>query len=496
MFDITGEDILLLNDEDLRELIGRLCEAEVQKMNLSPLAVTYGGNQNAKDGGIDVRVTLPVQPVPGCAIVRSHTGFQSKAEDMPRGSITDEMKPGGNVRASIVELANLGGSYIIVSSKGSVSDSSLNDRLTAMTDAVSDLPNAASLHLAFYDRNRLATWVRDNSGLASWAREKIGRALSGWRPYGDWPVSNEGETTYLVDEKLRIQGPETQGQGDSALAGIEQIRTRLTQPKGIVRLVGLSGTGKTRLAQALFDRRIGEGGLAPSLAIYTNLSDDPSPQPIALASNLIAEQKRYIMVVDNCPPELHGRLSALCRAANSTLSLLTIEYDVRDDQPEGTEVFELQPASDDLIEKLLQRRVPDLSQVNSRSVAKFASGNARVAIALASTIDIGETVAELRDHEVFQRLFRQRRSESESLLQTAQACSLVYSFQGEDTSEGETAELWMLADLFDRDVRSIHPYLVELQPRDLLQRRGSWRALLPHAIANRLAVLALGDIFS
>jgi hypothetical protein len=41
MFDITGEDILLLNDEDRRELIGRLCEAEVQRMNLSPLAVTY-----------------------------------------------------------------------------------------------------------------------------------------------------------------------------------------------------------------------------------------------------------------------------------------------------------------------------------------------------------------------------------------------------------------------------------------------------------------------
>jgi hypothetical protein len=52
MFDITGEDIILLDDKDLRELIGRLCEAEVQKMNLSPIAVTYGGNQDAKDGGM------------------------------------------------------------------------------------------------------------------------------------------------------------------------------------------------------------------------------------------------------------------------------------------------------------------------------------------------------------------------------------------------------------------------------------------------------------
>jgi ATP-dependent Clp protease ATP-binding subunit ClpA len=66
---------------------------------------------------------------------------------------------------------------------------------------------------------------------------------------------------------------------------MKRIRDLLRQPRSVLRLVGLSGVGKTRLVQALFDDRVGEGSLDPSLAIYTNLSDEPDPQPIGLVSD-------------------------------------------------------------------------------------------------------------------------------------------------------------------------------------------------------------------
>ena len=59
MFEITGDDIAALNDTDLRTLVGRLCEAELRRRGLPVSAVTYGGNQTAKDGGLDVRVAAP-----------------------------------------------------------------------------------------------------------------------------------------------------------------------------------------------------------------------------------------------------------------------------------------------------------------------------------------------------------------------------------------------------------------------------------------------------
>lgn len=59
MFEITRDDIAALDDEDLRTLIGLLCEAELRRLGLPVSAVTWGGNQTAKDGGLDVRVSLP-----------------------------------------------------------------------------------------------------------------------------------------------------------------------------------------------------------------------------------------------------------------------------------------------------------------------------------------------------------------------------------------------------------------------------------------------------
>src|ERR1039458_3225149 len=45
MFEVTTADIALFNDEDLRSLVGLLCEAEIRKLGLSPSYVTWGGNQ-------------------------------------------------------------------------------------------------------------------------------------------------------------------------------------------------------------------------------------------------------------------------------------------------------------------------------------------------------------------------------------------------------------------------------------------------------------------
>jgi hypothetical protein len=177
VFEITSDDIALLNDEDLRSLVGRLCESDMKRRGISPTCVTWGGNQNAGDGGVDVRVTLPSQVEPEGLIPRSKTVFQVKAEDTPPSEILSEMRPHGVVRPVIRELADQSGAYVIVSSKGSTSDSALRDRRTAMTEAVGGLANGSSLFVDFYDRKRIETWLRDYTGTALWVRERIGKRL-------------------------------------------------------------------------------------------------------------------------------------------------------------------------------------------------------------------------------------------------------------------------------------------------------------------------------
>ena len=494
MFDVTPDDISLLNDTDLRELVGRLCEAELISRGVSPAAVTWGGNQTAADGGLDVRVASPPDQSIDGYVPGPSTGFQVKAEDMPRAAILAEMRPSGTIRPVIQDLANEAGAYVIASSKGSTADSALRRRRDALREALAGVANADQLYTDFYDRTRLATWVRCHPGLITWVKERVGRAQCGWRPYGPWSGGAEGAgAEYLLDDKLRLRlGTHDGAPAKSISQSIDELRDELAQPGNVVRLVGLSGVGKTRLAQALFDTRIGSRPLPPARAVYTDLSDNPDPQPIGLASDLIANRTPAILVVDNCPPDLHRGLSDLCRGQDSTVSVLTIEYDVRDDQPEGTQVFILDTSSPELIEKLIRRRYPHVSQVDARTIAEASGGNARVAIALAETVERSETIAGLSDDELFQRLFRQRHDPDNSLLLAAQACSLVYSFQGE-AFEGDGAELPRLAALAGQDSTETYRHVAEMLRRGLVQRRGVWRAVLPHAVANRLAARALED---
>ena len=185
-------------------------------------------------------------------------------------------------------------------------------------------------------------------------------------------------------------------------------------------------------------------------------------------------------------------MTDLCRGGDSTVSLLTVEYDIRDDQPEGTEVVKLDTSSTALIENLLRRRYPHLSQVDASTIAEASGGNARIAIALAETVEQTESIAGISNDDLFQRLFRQRNETNNALLLAAQACSLVYSFDVE-TMTGDGAELVRLGELAELGPVAMYRHVRELLRRDLVQERGVWRAVLPHAIANRLAARALED---
>ena len=495
MLEITPDDIALLNDTDLRTLIGLLCEAELRRRGLSAAAATWGGHQNAADGGLDVRVALGDGVTITGFVPRPHTGFQVKISPMPRAEILDEMRPKDVFRPTIRDLANRSGAYIIVSAE-STSGTTLQNRHDAMREAVGDLPNAKDLTLDFYDRGRVASWVRDHAGMALWVRSKIGRALPGWRPYEAWAYAPDGVSgEYLLDDAVRVRtDTEATESGLSAVLGIQRVRDRLRYPGGVVRLVGLSGVGKTRFVQALFDSHVGESSLDPALAIYTDVADGPEPPPATLIQNLIASRSRAIVVVDNCPPDLHRRISDVCRVPESTVSVITVEYDIREDQPEGTEVFELDVSSEGLIEKLLQHRFSYLSWIDLHTIAQFSGGNARIAISLAETVHRDETIAGMSDENLFKRLFEQRNAPNESLLIAAQGLSLVYSFNGEDVSDGDEAELSRLGAVVKRNAQEMFQSAVELGRRRLVQRRGVWRAILPHAIANRLATRALQDV--
>ncbi|MBX4974332.1 hypothetical protein HJB73_12885 [Rhizobium lentis] len=493
LFLVSSEEIQRLDDAQARELVARLVRAEAEKLEAATSSVTWGGDQRAKDGGIDVRFTSSALGSNSAYLPSYCAGYQVKAEKFPPHKISDEMAPGGVVSASIVNLLRDNHAYIIVSTKDSASDSSLAARKAKMAECAKEAGLDGKGTLDFFDARRLADWVERYPSIGVWVKEIVAGPIQGWRPYGAWAYrESDPQAEYLIDDKVKVFAPNAD-EGSNALEAINAIRLDLISGR-TVRLVGLSGVGKTRLVQALFDHRIATAApvLSSDAVIYADLSDHLEPQPTSMVETLVGGSLPTFLIVDNCGQELHKRLAEMVAQASPRISLLTVEYDIRDDLPEATSCYRLEGSSEAVIKELLGRRHTHLSESDINRVAEFSDGNARVAFALASASERSNELARLTDDALFRRLFNQKQTESDELLRCAETASLLYSFDGDDVSDG--SELALLGSTSGLSATLLYRGIAELQRRGLVQQRGKWRAVLPHAIANKLAARAIENI--
>lgn len=154
----------------------------------------------------------------------------------------------------------------------------------------------------------------------------------------------------------------------------------------------------------MFEGSIGTDALDRTLAVY----GDPNPSAAAMLERLIADQRSAIMVLDNCPPEIHALLAAKVTSHGSRIKLITVEYDLREDKLQTTEVIYIEAVGPEVAEKLLLRRFPGIGQLNARRIAQFADGTARVSLVIAERVEERESLAVLSDAQLFDRFFEQR----------------------------------------------------------------------------------------
>lgn len=493
-FELPEEALRQLSDEQLETLVLRLAEAEVVANGGHVSDVRGSGASDAPDGGVDVRVDVSVEGFNSGFLPRSKVIFQAKKHTMPPRGISKEMCPGGQLQDAIAKQAESAGAYILVSLKDDCSDLMHDNRRKAMTAAMGNNPYKDRIHLDFYDRSKLRQWLRQHPGVTLWLRNAIGQLLSGWQPYGRWshPPADDDDTLILADG-VSITVPDNCEERLTIKTAIPAVRKLARETAKAVRVIGLSGVGKTRFVQALFEETVGVDPLARTQAIYGDTGADLQPSAHTMVETLISERRSAIVVVDNCSAALHGELAKRVAASPAqTLKLITVEYDIREDQPQTTDVVCMTANGTDTAKQLLYRRYPDIGLANAHRVAAFAEGNAKVAIALAANIKPGESLASLKDDDLFNRLFYQRNQPDETLRRHAEALALVYSYAVE--KESGIDELAVLGQLVDATSKELFRATATLLERGIAQKRGKWRAILPQAIANRLAARALHSI--
>lgn len=375
VFEIKNEDLIRLSDIQLEELIARLAEAEVAKHGYSPAFVNWSGSLTAPDKGIDVHVDVPATILKTGFLERPNTIFQAKKHKMPPAAIKEEMQKNGKLSNTISEQAACGGSYIIVSLADDCSPPIKTKRRTAMRDELKNDPNKSHIHLDFYDRSKLLQWLRQHPSVILWTKDALSQGYSGWKPYGAWSRPPQGSVdTVIFAPGVTVMLPESKGQKLSIEDAIDPMRNLIRSTKKAIRVTGLSGVGKTRIVQALFDETVGTDPLDRTVVVYVDTGDDPNPSATSMLDRLIAEERRTVMVVDNCPSELHSSLASKASNSRSQVSLITVEYDIRDDKPQTTEVIHIEATGPEIAEQIVLRRFPDVGQHNARRIAEYAAG--------------------------------------------------------------------------------------------------------------------------
>jgi hypothetical protein len=483
-FQVTKEMIGQLSDEQLRGLLGALLEAEAMRMGVPPSSIDLGGNQTATDGGVDGSIVWIGEPEPIDWLPRRTIYFQCKAEAMGPAALKKEMRPQDKVRGIFAKLAEACGVYIVFTTDDPTK-SAYEDRLTAMTEAIEDVKDNTRILLEFYGAEKIARWTNQHLGVAIWVLEQNGRNISGWRPYGDWSALESSRKPYLFDQSARvvIDGAEA----DVATA-IAHMRAALSRPGGAVRLVGISGMGKTRLAEALFDDRIAGGTvLASTKAIYADLGLDVSASAGLVAEQLVLIGADAIIVADNTNIQTHAQLAQIVSRAGSRASVLTIDYDATGERPTGTKFVTLTDNSEDILAAVLEQRCPDLNDADRRHLARFSGGNARIALKIAESNKGEPGLANLKDSELLSRLFQSGRAESDpDARNAADGASLVYAFYVED-ADGQRAEHAVLAEIVGIRPDSFYRQIATFLEWGVAQQRGPQRAIMPPPLANMLA---------
>ena len=493
MFEISKHQLRQLNDADLRELVARLCEAELKNAGAPVSALKWGGAQTAPDKGLDIECCIEDDDFSGDFLPSARTGIQVKKSKMPDSKIKKEMSPKGQLRPVFSELARNNGCYVIVSLHDDLVSRKVNAREKTMRKQLEMIKEQGDLQVRFYGCSELANWLRQYPAVQLWVRERLGISLSGWKPFGRWSTTPPHVNDDLICEKgIAIILPGREREKLDILQGIDAIRELVGTSKKTLRIVGLSGVGKSRIVQALFEESVGNNSLDKNRAIYADLGEDINPSAREVLERLIAEESSAVLVLDNCPSSTHNQLAGRV-SSSSNIRLVTVEYDIQEDRPEVTNVVRINAEGTEIAETLIKRRYPHLGQVNARRLAELSGGNARLALALADAVSEEESLSGFSNAELFDRLFYQRDVKNIDLLKAAEVLSLVYSFSINPDEDG-VDELSVLSGLLGQDRLTLYRAAQTLVDRQLAQKRGNWRAVLPHALSNRLAKKALKNI--
>lgn len=477
-FEVTADHISVLVDRQLVSLTSRLLSVEAWAHNLPLGGIHVADNVDAPDGGEDARIQWPDGPPRTRFLPRRLNQFQIKATKITPAKAEREMiDSSGCIKPMVRSVLEASGAYIMLCGR-TLTQKQIQDCEQRIRQVLRE--NGLTVEdeqVQVRDASQIASWVNSHPSVAVWVFEQTQPSFAG--PFRSW------EHWHGRGEHARCAWVE-----DPRLA---PLRTRLVElisvPRGVARVVGLSGVGKSRLALEAF--RLAANGESPAfslspLVLYAVESETGAEIIKRAVQNLADARMRAVIVVDRCLEETHQDLAAFVRHSSSQLSLVTIDHEIPKRTVLPDDSILVEQADTTVIEGMLTQLSPALPGADQRRLVKFADGNPQLVVLIAKAWRGDTPIASASDDTLIDRIILGRNPSDPKLLIEAVMLLGAFGFIGSTPPmDGELEEVARLSS--NRNADELHAAFDQLKSRGVAQQRGRLLTLQPRAIALAMA---------
>ena len=278
---------------------------------------------------------------------------------------------------------------------------------------------------------------------------------------------------------------------------IEEIQNSIlttTDSPIAIRLLGLSGLGKTRILLETFRPKENDNNslLTSNRILYVNCNDYPNQINFAeIITKVKAEKEDAVLIVDNCDISTHN---LIVRNLNG-LSLITIDSNPEESsRTEGTNYITIGKNDlSDVVSNLVDNDFLNVGKENIAKIKDFSQGIPLMAVLLGKSVKNGEKfIGKLDDKELLDKLLGAKGKEEKDRT-ILKSCSIFnyFGFYNELATQTEfIAKSTNITSLNGDDnvkVNDFNDTCNYYLKREIFEKRGRFIGMRPFPLAMSLA---------
>ena len=358
-FTITGDDIVCLREFELPAFVRSLLYAEAEAHGLPLDRIHVAEDYFVPDGGEDAHIRWQGGPERTPQLPSRYVQLQLKTGDFqPAKAASEVLTKQGQVKTMVRAAMANEAHYVLLCTKslsGKQAKTMASRILAAMNEA-GLVVSEDRIHV--WDADQLAAWTNRYPALVTRLKAWTKSATGPFRSWTQWADRHEHERSpFVADER------------------VDDLRARLVgilrRPGGVLRVVGASGIGKSRLTLESLDA-IADGFPMREFVLYANLTEVDVTAVMGAVQVLADTNARAIVVADNCPSDTRRRLEGIAGSSRSRLSLLTIDDDVDRRSRGDPSIVYVDRAPSAVVEAVLDRILPGLGAEDKRRLMLFS----------------------------------------------------------------------------------------------------------------------------